>query len=189
MYNCGNTDKPIYPTTEQPKPYTYVLKPDESVKEYVQEFKRICDIKHIVVCLARWSKLKTVTVVDEATLRKDSKGEKWAGVCWEWTDSNNNLVRADIQVLDNDGYGNKWSPESLEGLIYHELGHCLLDLEHEASPPDRPKMMNPALYDNQVYVDNWDKMVEEEFSIPNLALFEEYGISEEELILTAHPFY
>jgi len=193
LSSCSVEDQPIYPSPEPPKPYSPIANTDESVRKYVKEFKHICDIRPSSLCLSRWPQLESVTVVNIETLRKDSNGEQWAGVCWQWTDGNGKLVKASIQVLDDDGYGNKWNADSLRGLMFHELSHCLLDMDHTPSPESNPKMMNPFLYPTQIYIDNWDKMVEDVFAAADrkdrLYLLNNIIETSNIITVTAHPFY
>lgn len=186
IFGCGS---PIsaHPTPEVVQSRSYMPKIDERIKGYVEEFKGICDLMPSATCLERWSKLDSISIVDMETLRKEAKGERWVGVCWEWTDSNKNLIRSHIQILNNDGHGSDWDKDALKGLVYHELGHCLLRLEHTSSFANNPKMMNPSMYPTSVYINNWDNMVKEMFSTQYFTLSAELPAINGELTLTAHP--
>lgn len=187
LTGCGSSDPTFYPAPT-PVPRNSVPKVDEAVKEYVSGFKDICDSRPSPVCLKRWPRIEYITVVKDEAIRTDAAKDNWVGVCWEYTDSKHQLVKANVQILDNDGRGNPWDADSLKGIIYHELGHCALNLEHEDSPYTNPKMMNPSLYSYHIYANNWEKMVEEEFSVQSLALMEE-EVPGEIVYITAHPFY
>ena len=49
-----------------------------------------------------------------------------------------------------------------EVLVYHELGHCILDYNHIC---DRMAIMNPAInfYPIELYQQMWDRLVEDFF--------------------------
>lgn len=47
-------------------------------------------------------------------------------------------------------------------LIYHELGHCLLNLDH--SSPENINLMAPVILPEQVIEDNWSALVDKLFA-------------------------
>ena len=188
LASCGSDNKPTFYPAPTPVPRNSVPKVDEAVKEYVSGFKAICDSRPSSVCLKRWPRIEYITIVKDEAIRTDAAKDNWVGVCWEYTDANHQLVKANVQILDNDGRGNPWDADSLKGIIYHELGHCALNLEHEDSPYTNPKMMNSFLYSYNIYISNWEKMVEYEFSVQSLALTEEEVLGEI-VYVTAHPIY
>lgn len=50
---------------------------------------------------------------------------------------------------------------SLRTLVFHELGHCLLDSGH--SPENSPHIMNPFILPDSFSKDNWHRLVKELF--------------------------
>jgi hypothetical protein len=75
--------------------------------------------------------------------------ENVVGYCWS------SAIRRRIAIKENTVF----SPKVLRNLIYHELGHCLLDLDHMDDFPAimNTNLMNPFDYDEK----EWDAMVHE----------------------------
>ena len=55
---------------------------------------------------------------------------------------------------------NLYPPHSLEFkmLVWHELGHCLMDLRHIEG---RLHIMNPSMMEKSVMVERWDSLIED----------------------------
>lgn len=56
-----------------------------------------------------------------------------------------------------------------EQLLFHELGHCLLNRNHLGSGQNPVSIMNSNLFNSQIYVDNYDSLIEELFNYEDLA--------------------
>lgn len=54
------------------------------------------------------------------------------------------------------------SPLERRTLVYHELGHCSLGLEH-GSPDDMADIMNPYVLPDDAVEDNWPQLVDRLF--------------------------
>lgn len=87
------------------KPYK-VRKTDPSFYEYIERFER--DFNLTV----------KVPVVFKAL------EDKYAGVCLKWQDGYR-------EININTTYWNQYTEYQKEQLIYHELGHCVVDLKHD----------------------------------------------------------
>jgi hypothetical protein len=156
----------------EPRPETAIT--DEQVNEYYQEFVQMCHDTNHTKCLTNIPKLKSIQIVDAATLAKHSKpvgGDpqyKKVGLCTYryHTSKPNAIADSNVYLLNNNGYGENWFPEELRALLFHELGHCLLQLDHPnpTRPPTNPAIMNHRMYPHQTYIDNWDTMVAELFT-------------------------
>lgn len=55
-----------------------------------------------------------------------------------------------------------------EQLLFHELGHCLLNRSHLGSGANPVSIMNSNLFNSQTYVDNYDGLIEELFNYEDL---------------------
>lgn len=76
-----------------------------------------------------------VSLVDSFDMEKDAKkAETWVGVCYR-----NGTARA---IFIKKWYWNKIDSTSRKTLLFHELGHCILDLEHRDDPNN---YMNPYI--------------------------------------------
>ncbi len=182
LVSCGTEYDPYNPPSPPPPVYTPppVTHVDEAVKVIYDEFVEECYRRGHTTCISTVERrlIESVKVVDVATLRKDPGSENRVGVCYTWTDSRGNLARAQVEILEHNGSGGKWDPDALKGLVYHELGHCLLALNHvcELVNSDgttntsckynatNPYMMFPTMYWAQVYRDYWGTMVDYMFN-------------------------
>jgi hypothetical protein len=63
-------------------------------------------------------------------------------------------------ILLNENMWPMLSKMERKELMFHELGHCVLGLEHS-----KEGMMAPVMHDEQEIEKNWDKWVEELFSV------------------------
>lgn len=151
---CG-TQEPLTVTRRS----TVVQINDETVRQYVDEFKQRCiDLNH-QTCLNRWSRLESVLFVEQSVIQNEPNSEDRVGVCYIWEDEKGRFVKAQVQLLRGD-----WDEIELRGLIYHELGHCVLGLDHVVGTRSRPTIMNPYLYHAELYLEFWDQMLSDLFS-------------------------
>lgn len=156
------TDKPTKPTETN----------DSRIQKYVDEFKQRCiDLNHRA-CLKRWTRLESVLFVERSVIQNEPGSENRVGVCYVWEDGNKRLVKAKVQILQDI----EWNDEELKGLVYHELGHCALGLDHTNGTKGHPTIMNPYLYHAMIYIEFWEQMVSELFAaVLNLLEVEEVG--------------
>lgn len=106
--------------------------------------------------LDRWDQLRVVKWVDHLP-------EERLGLC----------TRQGIQSEDIAKYGGYWTeirvhhqisnqpPILLKALLYHELGHCVLDLNHTTQYPYR--LMSPNAESDTWIAANWISLVDDLF--------------------------
>jgi hypothetical protein len=112
----------------------------------------------------------THLVVQQAALTSDSSTVVVGGVSETTTTADVGLCEFNASgptvTISNDAAQN-YGPESLEALIYHELGHCLLTLEHNEdlnSDGTPASMMYPTGVDGLTYMNNRAAYLNELFS-------------------------
>lgn len=77
----------------------------------------------------------------------------YAAVCYIWTNDKNEVTFKEIRV--NKFYWSSYDEETKQWLVYHELGHCALNKEHNSDmiTPYIPKsIMHPTLPINAKYL-------------------------------------
>ncbi len=117
---------------------------------------RSVDVSHLVVQEAALTSQSSTAVVGGVTETTTSTD---VGLC-ELTPSGPTVT---ISSYAAQNYG----PESLEALIYHELGHCLLTLDHNAavnSDGTPVSIMYPTGVDGLTYMNNRTAYLNELFS-------------------------
>lgn len=148
---------------------------DEVLNKYVSEFKQGCAIRQDLDCLTTFSsgKLESVKMVDAATLRREAGSDNRVGVCYAWVNAQKEMIKGRIEILNNNGRGEPWDADTLRGVVFHELGHCVLGLPHSCNPVglpactvdyENPSMMWPWIYPATVYQNHWQRMVDGMFS-------------------------
>ena len=169
LVGCGTTE-PL------PTPHTHTLPTaitDEQVHSYYQEFIQLCNTYDSITCHTNAPKLKSIQIVDKATLDKQAARIRAAtpstvGLCLYsyYTSNPSNIISSDVYILNDNGSGRNWYPEELRALVFHELGHCLLQLYHPnpTRPFTDPAIMNSTMYTLKVYQSHWDAMVSELFT-------------------------
>ena len=172
LVGCGSAESQRTLTPgQEPRPKTTVH--DQQVKEYYDEFVRLCDYYNSSTCATNMPKLRYIKIVDKKELmlhaeeiNMGSKTEA-VGLCvYYYNPKTNAIVESYVYLLDNNGYGENWFPEEVKALVFHELGHCLLRLDHPnpARPETDPAIMNYRMYSRDTYTNNWDSMVHEMFN-------------------------
>lgn len=153
LMGCGRVetvDRFMGPTDEE-KVYKPIpdIDNDDDLKTVVTEFydhARLLGrpIEHTV---------KSVRIVDEVF------GEGMVGYCQQYK-KYIEVISGEVKLKRE--FWDRSSYEQRRLLVYHELGHCALDLEH--TPPDSDTIMQPYLLsDKDIYRVGWDKLVAEEF--------------------------
>lgn len=131
---------------------------DPYLAQYVEHFNGICQQTTAADrCTENLKKLKSIKFAD--SIGEDSAEKITAGVCW-WAKKTRRVeIRRGL-----------FEPGSLQerGLIFHELGHCLLDLGH--SNPENIMIMNPYVLPEKTYASSWAKLQNELFQLV-LSLF------------------
>jgi hypothetical protein len=153
LVGCGTNDpNPVLiPTANEGGDQTVS---DSYLTDYVKHFYGLCvQTTAANRCEENLRKLKSIKFVDGFDDQTDPNGSV-AGVCW-WTRSSRR-----VEIKKNIA---KTGSMQERGLIFHELGHCLLDLGH--ANPESKMMMSPYLFDEKTYVTNWDRLQKELFAI------------------------
>jgi hypothetical protein len=73
------------------------------------------------------------------------------GLCTTYPYNNGTLYKSNIVVKQND------SAIALKAIVYHELGHCILGLEHTSQESET--LMSPIMMSDDYYENNWDVLV------------------------------
>lgn len=146
---CGSTSLPISLSINS-----------EYVKTYYEEFIALCNRYSRVDCLTNSTKLHFIKVVgDEEFQRNVPNSQSKVGLCSYMTNMiTNTIIESEIYLLDHNGHHESWYPDQVKGLVFHELGHCLLRLPHTNSETE-PSIMNSKMYTNDVYSTYWHQMV------------------------------
>jgi len=130
--------------------YPEVVNQEEPIavlKEILQSFEKDCkDIYN--VDLSNLSKLQFIRYGDPATKEKPST----VGICNTWYEDDL-LIKSNIIVKDLK------SPILNKALLYHELGHCVLELDHTSQ--ESKTIMSPTMLNVSHYSNNWDKLVKD----------------------------
>lgn len=105
--------------------------------------------------------LESIKLVDEITVDKPADGLVVIGVCIfnEYANSQTINTVQISKMMTRDA-------TQLKTVIYHELGHCLLNLKHTA--PDSNQIMEPVANMSDDYINaNWTDLVNYEFNSPS----------------------
>jgi hypothetical protein len=85
------------------------------------------------------------------------------GTCEVWTWDDGTVHSKRINLLKS--AWNTSSDQTKRTLIYHELGHCALDLDHVERPT--VAIMNPVILYDDVAAPIWFNLVRDEFNAPS----------------------
>lgn len=144
--------------------YLPELNIDSRLEGFVQEFVAEADKRnanHLDVELIR-------------TLKFAKLGDDIAGVCrtWRWA-VGEGISHLEIMV---DEEFKSLKPEwMVRALLFHEMGHCLLRLEHSEEEPR--VIMHPRLQRNNYYEKNWKWLLDDLFK-GTKAMFDEIELRE-----------
>lgn len=151
---CGTSDaqKPLEPKLIGPPPAV-----DKELRPYVDMFIRDCEARR-KDCQERLSKILEIRVVNMPNFSKKDD-EIVIGLCYDGF----LIKRIEInkQIMSYHG-------RYLQTLVYHELGHCMYDLEHEQRTD---MIMSPAMPEITILMQYWNDMLAEFFS----AIEEQHG--------------
>lgn len=168
LIGCGTSEQPVM--TDEKTKKEPVTQNDPYLQQYMNHFYGICiQTTASNRCKENLKKFKSINFVDSFNKDLDPNGTV-AGVCW-WTKYSR---RVEIKR-------NITQPGSMKekALIFHELGHCLLDLGH--SDPSTKMLMNPYLSDESTYVSNWTRLQKELFQLVlSLLLADQMDLSDDE---------
>lgn len=156
---CGTQEAelPVIEKEENPKSNNS----DPYLSQYLEHFYGIClQTSAANRCKENYKKLISINFVDSFGEEIEKDNVLVAGVCW-WS-KNTRRVQLKRGLTESGSMKER-------GLIFHELGHCLLDLGHANA--STKMMMNPYLFDEKTYADNWDKFQKELFGLVLSLLF------------------
>lgn len=98
-----------------------------------------------------------IQMADES-LFKDKDG--MVGFCQQYTQGFQ-IVKGEVRL--DQAFWDTATYETKRLLVYHELGHCVLDLSHTAQ--DSETIMQPILMsDGEINSIGWDNLVDQEFN-------------------------
>lgn len=122
--------------------------PEPKIQSVIDEFYDDCNGKY-GTDLSNLNKLESVKFGEPSSDEFPNR----IGVCHWWT-RDGELTRARVVVKDIE------QEFRFKALMYHELGHCVLQLGHTDQNPYT--LMSPALKSNEQYLEeNWDELVEQ----------------------------
>jgi hypothetical protein len=153
LVGCGNAIDAITPKVnteideELKVDFNYFI---ESCSSYPDK-KKLCDKNK--------QHLESVKLVD--SLENSKSGAKVVGLCTVYSTG-----KRTIKILNNAVEQNSYAHK---GLMFHELGHCLLDYGHAAKSSQR--IMAPSLLQEQDYKVNWASLMQDLFTNP-VSLYE-----------------
>lgn len=118
--------------------------PVDKLQTFIDEFKKDCG--SYGRDLSRFSTLESVKFGDPSTDEEPNR----VGVC-NWWKHDGDVYKTEIIVSPLKSH------ILLRGLMYHELGHCILGLPHTSDTT----MMSPNLLSPYYYEDNWNNLVKQ----------------------------
>lgn len=130
---------------------TYQLHQDqmtvsEEFEGVVQEFIYEADQRSIII------PIHTLTSITSTTLPINVNGR-----CHVKRSKDNTIIKADIYISVTIPKG------ILKGVLFHELGHCILDLRH--TDIDSQGLMNPYSFSPDYYINHWTTLVDDLFNL------------------------
>jgi len=120
----------------------------ESIEQIVNSFIHDCGTMH-GADISNLSKIEYIRYGDPII---DGK-QNVAGVCTSWNSANGSVIKSNIVIKKLD------SAISAKVLLYHELGHCVLELGHTQQDPGT--IMSPSMLDERYYQENWTTLVKD----------------------------
>lgn len=153
---------------------------DPYLATYIENFVADAQSHGVSLSGASLDRLRVVKFVDSVEHMQRmygqaaSDGDGLAGACTDVA-TDNRVAAAGIQVAGEEKRWQEiWIANSitnngdapapvLRELMYHELGHCFLGLEHAAPAPH--KIMSPSVSGNVAFLSkNWERLVAELFA-------------------------
>lgn len=125
------------------------VKVDRQLRQHVYDFVFTCDQQELTAarCHRNLARLDSVILVESI-----SYSDQAVGVC---TTIANGFRFIQIEIGSAD-----INSLAMKSLIFHELGHCLLDLEHNNVIAD---IMYPMLVDPEKLPDKWHDIIDRLF--------------------------
>lgn len=158
MVACGSEVQVTTTSSPQSKPFYGSPSVDASsieLKLIVSEFYASADLLDKKVNKS----LKSISFVD-------SMDEDVVGMCYFFVTSSGKEFYREIKLLRS--FWMTATAQSKRVLVYHELGHCALSLEH--APERSPKIMAPVVLSDKVSAPSWYSLVTDMFADSPLKL-------------------
>lgn len=158
LTGCGQCEtivnhvKVIVDQNYEPK-HPVVLSVDPELQPGYDEFLYYSHVLGVSVN----DKLRNVQLVDSVDYT--IPGEVVIGMCYVYTASDGTVAYRDIKILKNlvD------DPLTLRTTLFHEMGHCLLNLQHTGS--ENGEIMDAVIdISDSDALSNWDALVRFEFN-------------------------
>lgn len=157
---CGTGEEPLPKepkTTATPRPVQDGPAIDKELQYYVDLFIDDCEVRR-KDCKMRLSWLKEIKVVEMEDKDKTDQAVT-VGLCY-------------LSIFSRRVHINKvaleYSSRYVQTLVYHELGHCMYDLDHEEKPDMLMSEMMPSM---AVIFRDWNHLLDDFFA----AIEEENG--------------
>lgn len=136
-------------TFEQPPVHTE-QDIDSRLQPYVDQFLQDCETRR-ADCRTKFAKITSIKV-HKAFPLSDDITEDTIGLCQ--LSRRRNWIMIKEEVFDR-------FDEHVRALMYHELAHCVYELDHV---PEKNKLMSTHMPDILTVVYKWDKLVNEMFA-------------------------
>jgi hypothetical protein len=152
---CGTTDS--LTTTPQPKPPEQGTHIDKDLQRFVDDFMRDCEARR-TDCAEKMSQIDSIRITEIPDL--DTKDNEYViGLCHDRPF--NKYIEINKEIMSkSDWY--------IKTLLYHEIGHCAYDLDHDAQENTLMSPLIPPLY---IIIRDWQLMLGDFFS----AIYEKHG--------------
>lgn len=122
---------------------------DPEVQEFVDQFMHDCQLRR-KDCYQKLSRVREIKVIEMVTFAEEEPGET-IGRCYYGTLSSTIHLSKDAM---------RYADRYIKALVYHELGHCMYDLDHVERPG---AVMSPYLPPLLYLVFQWDALLDEFF--------------------------
>ena len=152
---CGTTD--ALTTTTQPKRPEQSMHVDKDLQRFVDDFMRDCEARR-TDCTKKMSQIDSIRVTVIPDL-DTSDTEFVIGLCYDRPF--NKYIEINKEIMSkSDWY--------IKTLLYHEIGHCAYDLDHDEQENTLMSPLIPPLY---IIIRDWRLMLGDFFS----AIYEKHG--------------
>ena len=149
---CGTTDSLNSP--KQPEQSTYI---DKDLQRFVDDFMRDCEARRSD-CAEKMSQIDSIRITVIPDL-DTSDTEFVIGLCYDRAFTKNIEINKEI-MSKSDWY--------IKTLLYHEIGHCAYDLDHDEQENTLMSPLIPPLY---VIIRDWQLMLGDFF----YSIYEKHG--------------
>lgn len=157
LISCGSDKDVVRIQTQTPQTFSGdpIISTDEELGLIVSEF----------YASASWLK-KPVNRSIKSIQFVDSMPDDAVGLCYAFVYSNGKPYFRKIEILKS--FWDTATPQTKRVLVYHELGHCALDLNHK--PVNSPTIMAPYVLSDKVSTLSWYFLVKGMFETQPFSL-------------------